>query len=196
MDWLLDVSDFVRRGNAGPGWTSSLIYAYKFANLVISCSFFSIPFVLVVFWKKRRNSISRSWATLLFALFILLSGLHHFIDIVVFYWPAYRLFTVLSCLTAMVAFATACTLPPVVLSLIKLPSRESIHRINGELNKVVLEQSLQNDILEERNRKLTEHIKRLEDMLETNAWMHDKGTALKELREMLLTVESTKAKDY
>lgn len=194
MDWLLDTVNFVPRGSVGAGWTSSLIYAYKFANLVIACSYLSIPVTMIVFWHKRRNNLSHSWVVVLIAVFISMTGLMHLDDILVFYWPAYRFFTIMCCLTAGVAFFTACMLPAVMLHILKLPSRESIHRINGELNKIVLEQHLRQDMLEQRNKTLIEKITILESMLETNQWVNDKATALKELREMLLTVESTSSR--
>jgi hypothetical protein len=46
----------------------------------------------------------------------------------------------------------------VVLQLLKLPSREVIHEINGQLQKLTWEQHLANISLEERNAKLAEHI--------------------------------------
>jgi hypothetical protein len=195
MDWLFDVHSFITRNQAGPGWTAALVYIYKFSNLVIACSYFSIPAMLMAFWQKRRNDMGGMYILVLFAAFIFSCGLTHLTDILVFYWPAYRLFTLILAITAFLSFLTACALPSVILEMLKLPSREIIHEINGQLQKLTWEQHLANISLEERNAKLAEHIKHLEDMLENNAWMHDKSSALKELKEMLLTVESTQPKD-
>jgi hypothetical protein len=195
MYWLLETQDFLTRNHCGQGWTAALIYLYKFSNLVIALSYFSIPAMLLAFWHKRRNDVGEMHILLLFATFIFSCGVTHLTDIFVFYWPAYRLFTLILGITAITSFLTACSLPAVVLQLLKLPSREVIHEINGLLQKMTWEQHLANIGLEERNAKLAEHIRHLEDMLDNNAWMHDKGSALKELREMLLTVESTQPKD-
>lgn len=195
MSWLFDVYSFMTRNHCGPGWTPALAYTYKFSNLVIAISYFSIPAMLVAFWRKRRNDAGGMYILILFACFIFFCGITHLTDVFVFYWPAYRLFTLIYAITAITSFLTACVLPSVILKLLKLPSREVIHNINDQLQKLTWQQHLSNINLEERNTKLTEHIKHLEDMLETNAWMHDKASALKELREMLLTVESTQPKD-
>jgi hypothetical protein len=195
MNWLFDTHEFVTRNQCGPGWTSTLIYLYKFSNLVIALSYFSIPAMLLAFWRKRRNDVGGMYILLLFSGFIFFCGITHLTDIIVFYWPAYRFFTLIVGITALASFLTACALPAVVLKMLKLPSREVIHAVNDQLQRLTWEQHLANIHLEERNAKLGDHIRHLEDMLETNAWMHDKSSAIKELKEMLLTVEATQPKD-
>jgi hypothetical protein len=195
MNWLFDTHHFVTRNQCGAAWTAALVYTYKFSNLVIALSYFSIPAMLLAFWRKRRNDVGGMYILVLFSVFIFSCGVTHLTDIIVFYWPAYRLFTLILGITALTSFLTACALPSVVLQLLKLPSRDVIHVINGQLQRLIWEQHLTSLNLEDRNAKLKEHIQRLEDTLETDAWMHDKGSALRELREMLLTIESTQPKD-
>lgn len=187
MDWLFNTSLFVTRQD-GPGWTESLQFIYKFSNLVIAFSYISIPFMILAIWHKRRNDVAQPWMLLLFASFIFLCGWIHLNDILEFYWPAHRFFTLINAITASVSFIAACLMPSVVLGMLKLPSRGLIHQLNNDLGKMVLARQIENNKLTETNKELLHRIEILENMLETNAWMHDKATAMQQLKEMVLQI--------
>ncbi len=93
----------------------------------------------------------------LFVAFIFLCGLTHLADVIVFYWAPYRLFAVLSGLTAVASAITAFNLPLVVRALVNFPSEESLRRtlIEKELAK--------------RNEALKARVASLEALLQANA---------------------------
>lgn len=195
MEWLFDTHGFMLRQHCGVGWTDSLRLVYKFSNLVIACCYFSIPLMFLFFWYKRRNDITQPWILFVFACTIFLSAFTFFDEVLVFYWSPYRFYTLISIATSLLSFLSACLLPKVILTILKLPSREIIHKLNGELNRLLLKERIEKMATEEKRAKLAQKVEILEGMLETNAWMHDRGTAMAQLKEMLLTIGPEKPKE-
>lgn len=112
LDWLLDTSDFVSRNHCGAGWTPWLVWWNQTANFRIFFAYSVIPILLLRghrFAKANPNvsmeSIPRTlWIA--FMAFIVLCGLTHACDVLVFRWPAYRLFTLIEEATADVSLWT------------------------------------------------------------------------------------------
>ena len=197
MDWLFDASQFLTRNHCGVGWTPAMEAFYIASNIIIALSYFLIPIALFSLYKKKRNDLPTPWVLIMFITFIVLCGLTHLSDVVVFYWAPYRLFTLLYALTAVASAVTACKLPMVVRYLVKLPSREYVHKINGQLQAEVLLRARAEQELACRNDKLRERVKALEDLLKsnsietleglrrTNQWIHERNAAIQELNTML-----------
>jgi hypothetical protein len=138
----------------------------------------------------------------LFITFILLCGLTHLADVIVFSWAPYRLFAALSGATAIASAITAYHLPLVVRTLVRLPSREKVHQINNQLQEEVLRRTLaerelarRNDLLKARVSTLEDLLKAnaektLEDLRRTNQWIHERNLAMQELHKMLSELEA------
>lgn len=196
-DWLFDASQFLTRNHCGAGWTSDMEMLYKLSNLVIALAYFVIPVALYFLYSKKRKDLPTPWVLIMFITFIVLCGLTHLSDVVVFYWAPYRLFTFLYALTAVSSAATAFLLPQTVRYLVKLPTREYVHRINGQLQAEVLLRTRAEQELADRNEKLRARVKALEEMLKSNAtetlegllrtnkWIHERNAAIQELNRML-----------
>lgn len=94
-------------------WTDFHGWLYLLSDLAIWAAYFAIPILLVVFLykKKRVPFLSILW---LFVAFILLCGLTHLIDAVIFWFPAYRLSALIRFVTAIVSWATVISLVKVV----------------------------------------------------------------------------------
>lgn len=114
LDWLFDYSDFITRDHCG-AWTVWLIYAYQFANCSVALAYFAIPLSLCWLSNRLPADFKHRPTITLFMLFILCCGIHHVCQIFSFYKPAYRLFTVLDVILAVVSVATALYLPFVVI---------------------------------------------------------------------------------
>jgi hypothetical protein len=123
MNWILDSSVFSTRNNCGIGWTDQLIVLYQLGNTLIALAYFAIPISLSVLYYKIRTLRAfvnfNPTIILMFTLFILLCGITHIAHVVVFWWPAYRLFTVIDLLTGAVSLTTAIILPVVIYDIFK-----------------------------------------------------------------------------
>jgi hypothetical protein len=196
-DWLFDASVFLTRNHFGRGWSSNMMDIYKFSNVVIAVAYFAIPITLYFLYTKKRKELPTPGVLIMFITFIVLCGLTHLSDVVVFYWAPYRLFTLLYALTALASAITAFKLPQIVRYLVKLPSREYVHKINDQLQAEVLLRTKAELELAYRNDKLRARVKALEDLLKansietlegllrTNQWIHERNAALQELNKML-----------
>lgn len=161
---------------------------YKFANVLLAVSFFAMPAMMIYFWRKRRNDITHPWILRIFGFFLFLCGVNFVNNIAVLHTGPYRYYIVSYFVAGLFGAISVCTLPFVVVGILKLPSRAVVHALNQELGNVILAEQLKSNELDAKNRKLISRIKMLEDSLESNAWMHDKATAMQQLREMLLTI--------
>ena len=109
-EFFLDPSDFMTRDQCG-AWSPVLMTLYQTAHAGIALSYFAIPISLAHLYAKHRRSLPRPGVVLLFISFILLCGMGHVCNLLAFHWPAYRLFTLIDFMTALVSAATAVVLP-------------------------------------------------------------------------------------
>lgn len=102
-------------------WQPSILWTNVIADLVIAIAYFSIPFAIMLFAKKRPD-IKYHQVALLFSAFILLCGITHAFSIVTIWQGAYGWHGLLKTLTAIVSAATAIYLYKLLPELIKIPS--------------------------------------------------------------------------
>ena len=133
FDWLLDPSGVTPHGFCLL-WEPGLIWTYASADLVIGFAYFTIPIVLVAFIRRRRDLAFRPlfW---LFATFILLCGITHWLDLVTLWVPAYGVEAVAKAATAIASVATAFTLWRLLPVAIALPSPAQLREANESLRK-------------------------------------------------------------
>ena len=190
MNWLWDASDFLTRGHCGLGWTPWLKHLYQLSNFVIFFSYSYISLSLYSLYRKRKTDLPAPHLFALFSTFILLCGLMHLSDVIVFHWAPYRLFALLALLTAVVSATTASSLPVVVQNLMQLPSSEYLHVFNVSLQNEVRVSVQSQRELALRNEALRIRVKALEDLLKTNAWVKERGAAMAELEKILSALET------
>jgi len=112
---LWSASDFVTRDccvTPGSSWGVWAAIAQA-ADFTIAISYFLIPYALVRKSKAVTDQLTQA-EYIIFALFIFFCGVGHLTDIIVWYWPAYRLFTAIDCLTAALSLSTAVMIPILV----------------------------------------------------------------------------------
>jgi hypothetical protein len=132
--WLFDVSQFTARSRCGPGWSDGLIYINLLANLVIAMAYFYIPTMLLwLYFRVKRDAKfavikEQAWILVLFALFIFACGLTHICSAAAFFRPAYRFFTVVDSVTALLSGPTAYLLPAVVIKIIMIGPKANVKR--------------------------------------------------------------------
>ena len=107
---LLDPGGWPPRWYCGK-WTDFHGWLYICSDLAIWGAYFAIPLLLAQFVLKKKD-IPLPTVFWLFGAFILLCGLTHLVDAMMFWWPAYRL-------NGLIRFGTACVSWLTVISLFK-----------------------------------------------------------------------------
>lgn len=113
-NWITDSTVFMARTHCGVGWTPQLISVAMLSNFLIFLSYTSIPLTLLFLnlkFRKLNEVPYNPMIVTMFMIFILSCGLGHLMDVLVFYWPMYRLFTIIDFITAVSSVATAIVLP-------------------------------------------------------------------------------------
>ncbi len=108
---LFDSSGFVPRRICGE-WSTGLILLHNLSDGLIWLSYIAIPFVLVYF-IRRRSDMPFPWIFWLFGAFIVLCGTTHLMEVVLFYWPHYRLAGLIKLATAIASVSTVIALVPI-----------------------------------------------------------------------------------
>lgn len=116
-------------------WSDFHGWLYIISDLLIWSAYFAIPLIIVYFIVKRRQSIPFLTVFWLFGAFILLCGLTHLIDAMIFWMPVYRLSAFLRFLTAVVSWCTVLALIKVVPLALGLKSAEDLEREIEERKK-------------------------------------------------------------
>lgn len=90
-------------------WTDFHGWLYICSDLAIWAAYFVIPFFLIKLIGQRKG-IPFPMVFVLFGAFILLCGLTHLIDALMFWWPAYRFNGLVRLITACVSWGTVAAL--------------------------------------------------------------------------------------
>ncbi|MCK5942692.1 MAG: HAMP domain-containing histidine kinase, partial [Planctomycetes bacterium] len=127
---LLDTDGFPPRWFCG-SWSSVHGWVHIVADFVTFGAYVMIPFGLVWFLRSRPDLPFKRlfW---LFGAFIVLCGLTHLLEAVIFWWPAYRLLGLVKVLTAIVSIVTVGALLPAIPKAIRLPSPSQLREALAE----------------------------------------------------------------
>jgi len=123
---LFDPSGFVPRRDCGD-WTEGLVLLHNASDTLIWLAYLAIPLVLIYFVRRRQDT-PFPWIFWLFGAFIVSCGFTHFLEVVMFYNPLYRLAGLLKAATALVSLATVVALVQVVPRALSLRSPEELER--------------------------------------------------------------------
>lgn len=123
---LFDTSDFPPRWYCGD-WSPFHGWLHIVSDLGIWGAYFAIPCLLAYFLSKRKETPFHK-LFLLFVAFILLCGMTHLMEAIIFWWPAYRLAGVLKFATAVVSWTTVFVLVRSVPEILKLRSPEDLEK--------------------------------------------------------------------
>ncbi len=107
---LFDASGFVPRRVCGD-WSTELILLHNISDGLIWLSYLAIPVVLIYFIRRRRD-MPFPWIFWLFGAFIILCGTTHLMEVILFYWPSYRLAGLIKLATAIASVSTVIALVP------------------------------------------------------------------------------------
>jgi diguanylate cyclase (GGDEF)-like protein/PAS domain S-box-containing protein len=117
-------------------WQPPLLWLHLVSDILIVLAYYSIPFALSVF-VRRRGDLAYSWLLRLFSTFIFLCGTTHLLDILTLFQPYYWLSGLVKAMTAAVSVATATLIWPLLPKLLALPSPAQLLKVNRELNEAL-----------------------------------------------------------
>lgn len=127
-------SDYMPHGHCY-WWKPEILWLNVASDFLIAFAYFSIPFALYYFVKKRTD-LQFKGLFLLFSAFILLCGITHLISIVVIWKGYYGIHGLAKLATAIISCVTAYKVYQSIPSALTLPSasqlREVYHRANQE----------------------------------------------------------------
>jgi PAS domain S-box-containing protein len=119
-------------------WRPGVLGLHVASDLLITLSYFSIPFTLLYFVRRRRD-LAFDWMFVCFAVFIVACGLTHLMEIVVVWRPLYWLSGGLKALTALASVPTAILLVKLIPTALALPSPAALRAAHTALEKEIAE---------------------------------------------------------
>jgi signal transduction histidine kinase len=143
-------------------WREDLLLLHVVSDGLIAISYYSIPFAIIYF-VRRRADLAYPWVFWLFAAFILSCGTTHLFGIWTIWDPEYVWEGLTKAATAAVSVITAVLLWPLIPKALALPSPAQLTSSNAQLRQEIgerqqAEAALQrtNALLETANRELEE----------------------------------------
>jgi two-component system, chemotaxis family, sensor kinase Cph1 len=152
---------------------------YILSDLSIGLAYFTIPFILFYFIRKRKNNLPFVQVFWLFILFILACGTTHFADAALFWFPAYHLSGAILFITGIISWVA-------VLGLIKVLPEALQLKSNDELESIVLTRT---DELENTNTKLRDINSDLDNFV--YAASHDLKSPINNIEGLLTLLKNT-----
>ncbi|MGR8931687.1 MAG: ATP-binding protein [Gammaproteobacteria bacterium] len=122
-------------------WTPELLWTLVIAEGVITLAYFSIPFALLLFVRKRKD-LQFNWIFYLFSLFIFSCGVTHLFGIWTIWFPDYWVDALAKVVTAIVSIITAIMLWPLIPKALKLPSTKQLEEVVTRLENEVGQRKL------------------------------------------------------
>jgi hypothetical protein len=179
---LLDTLSTPPRG-AGPGpvWLAVL---YHLANLTITVCYLAIPGIVLYYWRYRREGISPRalWMVLAFLPVQALSRLVRVDGI------SFSVVATLDVLAAIVTVNSVYWLRPKILHILRLPSRDELHRAKDALQSEVMKVHTLHLEEKERVARLlaeVERLKRAPPDPSDRSWLSAKHKALDRIAEVI-----------
>jgi signal transduction histidine kinase/CheY-like chemotaxis protein len=113
-------------------WQPGVLWTHVISDTVIFASYYSIPFALIYFARKRPDMPFRLLFGL-FSFFILLCGTTHIISVWVLWHPEYGIEGVVKAMTALVSMISAVAIWKLMPQLLMMPSPLQMQKLNAEL---------------------------------------------------------------
>jgi hypothetical protein len=117
---LFDIKNFMPQGSCFL-WYPNILWMHVISDIAIAFSYLSIALSICYIMKNNRRL--RNLTFIMLAVFILMCGLTHLMNVIIMWYPVYRLAAVLKAATAGVAVAAAILLLPVMLKTVTIYCR-------------------------------------------------------------------------
>lgn len=169
---LFDSSGFMARRYCG-NWTTAEVLFNNVSDAIIWLAYMAIPVVLIYFVRKKQGGVPFSKMFWMFGGFIILCGMTHFMDILMFYKPMYHLAGLVKSMTAAFSLTTAVMLVPLVPKALAMRTSEELEAEIGERKRA--EERLQESL--ESLRRSEERFRRLAEATNEVFWIFDPKTS-------------------
>jgi PAS domain S-box-containing protein len=113
-------------------WNSGLVWLNVLSDALIALAYFTIPFTLLWFIRKRRD-LPFSWMFALFGVFIIACGTTHVMEVWNLWHAQYWLAGIIKANTALASVLTAILLVQLVPKALALPSPDRFKEVNQHL---------------------------------------------------------------
>src|SRR3984893_15272546 len=115
-------------------WRPDILTLHVVADSLIALAYFSIPFTLLSF-VRRRKDLQFNWMFVCFAVFIIACGTTHLMEIWTVWEPVYWMQGVVKAITALVSVPTAILLVKLLPQALTLPSPAALRTANVKLER-------------------------------------------------------------
>jgi PAS domain S-box-containing protein len=140
-------------------WRPGVLTLHIVSDVLITLAYFSIPFTLLYFVRKRRD-LEFNWMFVCFAIFIVACGATHLMEIWVIWHPAYWASGAIKAITALASVPTAILLARLLPTALALPSPKALRGAYAELELEVAERRRTEENLRIANSQLREEAAR------------------------------------
>lgn len=149
-------------------WTPTLLWTYVLADTLIAASYYSIPFTLWYFVRKRKDLPLR-WVFSLFGLFVLACGTTHLIAVTNIWHANYWTDAGVKALTALISVISAVVLWRIIPRALSIPSRTDLEQMNHTLRAEVSRRiQVENELLQAKQQLEARVAERTQDLVLAN----------------------------
>src|SRR5881227_3960548 len=113
-------------------WNPGLVRLHLISDLLIAAAYFTIPFTLVHFVRKRRD-LPFNWMFVCFGIFIIACGMTHVMEIITLWKPYYWVSGMVKAITALASVPTAILLIRLVPAAVNFPGPAVLRAANEAL---------------------------------------------------------------
>jgi len=147
-------------------WRPDVLTLHVVSDTLITLAYFSIPFTLVYFVRKRKD-LEFNWMFVCFAIFIVACGTTHLMEIWTIWEPRYWLSGAIKAITALASVPTAILLARLIPAALRLPSPASLRAANECLEREVHQRKRAEDEVRRANVELEARVADRTAALET-----------------------------
>jgi len=138
-------------------WNRALLLTYVVSDAVIVLAYYSIPFALLYFVRRRPDLPFRS-AFVIFGLFVLACGTTHLLSIVNIWRPVYWVDAAAKGVTAVISLAAAGMLWPILPAALRIPSLKDVQSANERLQHEIAERERAEEAVRAANQELERRV--------------------------------------
>ncbi len=115
-------------------WDPGLVKLHVISDFLIAAAYFTIPFTLINFVRRRRD-LPFNWMFVLFGVFIIACGMTHVMEIWTLWRPYYWVSGTIKAITALASVPTAILLIRLVPNALKIPGPDILQATNEALTE-------------------------------------------------------------
>ena len=160
---LLTAGGFIPHGHCYL-WNPDLVWLHVVSDSLIALAYYSIPFMLVYFVRKRRD-VPFDWIFLMFSSFIVACGTTHLLEVWTLWHPIYWLSGFVKAFTALVSLATAVLLGQLMPKALILPSPVQLEAANLALKNEITQRKLAEEALYRREQEFKALVENTPDVI-------------------------------